>query len=160
MPDIRPLLFDNCLAVINGAPGSQMFRRFYALVDGKKKEVSENGNLSCGWFVAFILKYFGLIREPHMTVAGTLRDMEASGWTKIKKPKIGCVIVWEPQDDKRSKAYSFGHRHIGFYVGRDKAVSNLAWKGEPGKHHWTFGTKGGRPARRIESMWWHGELDG
>jgi hypothetical protein len=159
MPTIKPLLFDNYLAVINGAPGSRMFRKFYALVDGKKKEVSENGNLSCGWFVAFILKYFSLIQEPHMTVDGTLRDMEASGWKKIEKPKIGCIILWDTQDDRRSKAFSYGHRHMGFYIGKDKAISNLSSKGVPGQHHWTFGKKSGKPARRVESMWWHPILD-
>jgi hypothetical protein len=156
---ITPLLFDNYLAVVNGAPGSRMFRKFYALVDGKKKEVSENGNLSCGWFASFILKYFGLIREPHMTVDGTLRDMEDSGWKKIRQPKIGCVIVWGVQDNKQSKAYSFGHRHIGFYVGGGKAISNLSSKGIPGRHHWTFGTKNGKAVRKIEAMYWNEKLD-
>jgi hypothetical protein len=156
---ITPLLFDNYLAVINGAPGSGMFRKFYARVDGRKKEVSENGNLSCGWFVAFILKYFGLIREPHMTVDGVLRDMESSGWRKIAKPKVGCIIVWAPMDDKRGAEYASGHRHIGFLVGKHKAVSNLSSKGIPGRHHWTFGTKIGKPARKIEALWWHDKLD-
>lgn len=155
---ITPLLFDNYLAVVNGAPGSKMFRKFYALVDGKKKEVSENGNLSCGWFAAFILKYFDLIKEPHMTVDGTLRDMAASGWKRINKPRIGCVLVWGTQDDKRGKAYSFGHRHMGFCVGDGKAVSNLSSKGVPGRHHWTFGKKDGKPARRIEAMYWNDKL--
>ncbi len=160
MPKITPLLFENYLAVIHGAPGSRMFRKFYALVDGKKKEISENGNLSCGWFVAFILKYFDLIRGPHMTVDGTLRDMEASGWKKIAKPKIGCIIVWSPMDDRRSKAYSYGHRHIGFYVGKYRAVSNLSSEGAPGEHHWTFGRKDRKPVRRVESLLWNEKLDG
>ena len=159
MKKIQPLLFDNYLAVIQGAPGSRMFRKFYALVNGKKKEVSEDGNLSCGWFAAFILKYFDLIRQPHMTVDGTLRDMEASGWKKIKKLKIGCILLWSTQDDKRSKAYSFGHRHMGFYVGKDKAVSNLSSKGVPGQHHWTFGINKGKPARRVEAVFWHPKLN-
>lgn len=159
MPKIQPLLFDNYLSVIHGAPGSRMFRKFYALVDGKKKEISEGGNLSCGWFAAFILKYFDLIQEPHMTVDGTLRDMEASGWKKIAKPKIGCVLLWGTQDDERSKAYSSGHRHIGFYIGKDRAISNQPSKGVPGEHHWTFGTKGGKPVRRVEGMFWHDRLD-
>lgn len=152
---VIPLLSDTYLAVIDGAVDSGMFSRAYALVDGKRKEVTENGNLSCAFFPSFVLKYFGLIKEGHFTVSGLVRDLEKSGWKKIKKPRLGCVLVWGAQDDKKDKNYSFGHRHIGFFVGNGKAVSNLSSKARIGKHHWTFGMKRGKPRRKIEAMYWN-----
>lgn len=155
---VTPLLFDTYMAAIQGAVGSKMFNRAYALVDGKKKEVTEKGNLSCALFPSFVLKYFDLIKEGHFTVSGLVRDLEASGWKKIRKPKTGCILVWSAQDDKKDKNYSFGHRHIGFSIGQAKAISNLSSKGKPGIHHWTFGMKKGKPVRKVEAMYWHEKL--
>ena len=156
---VAPLLPETYLAVIRGAPGSGMFRHAYALVDGKKKDITRNGVLSCAFFPAFVLKYFGLIKEPHVTVSGLVRDLKASGWKKIKRPKPGCILLWNAMDDARSQAYSYGHRHAGFYVGNHRAVSNLSSRGMPGRHHWTFGVKNGKPVRRIEAMYWHKKLE-
>lgn len=147
------------MAVIQGAPGSKMFGRAYALVDGKKKEVTEKGNLSCALFPSFVLKYFNLIKKGHYTVTGLVRDLEESGWKKIKKPKLGCILVWGVQDDKKNKNYTFGHKHIGFYVGNGKAVSNMSSKGCPGKHHWTFGTRNMKPVRKVEAMYWNERIE-
>ncbi len=153
------LLFDTYLAVIKGAPGSKMFRHAYLLIQGKKSDATQNGNLSCAFFPAFVLRYFDLIKKPHLTVSGLVEDLESSGWKKITRPKLGCIIVWSAMDDKHDKNFSFGHRHIGFYAGEGKAVSNLSSSGMPGKHHWTFGIKNGKPVRKIQAMYWHEGLN-
>jgi hypothetical protein len=158
MPKITPLLFDSYLAIIKSSVGSKMFRAFFAEVGGKKTEVTQKGNLSCAFFVSFILKYFDLIAHGHMTITGLIRDMEESGWKRIEKPKPGCVLIWEAVHDGGNKFYTSGHRHIGFYIGKDKAVSNLSSRGWPAVTPWTFGMKNGKAARRVEAMYWNTKL--
>lgn len=79
-----------------------------------------------------------------MTVAKVVADMEKSGWRKIRTPRPGAVIVWEAQG---------GHRHIGFSVGNQRAVSTSSRRKVVARHHWTFGGK-----RRIETVWWQQKL--
>lgn len=86
----------------------------------------------------------GLIDAVHGTVKKTVLDMEKSGWKKITKPKIGAVLVWEKQ--------TFGdeeHAHIGFYIGRNRAISNSAERGYPIRHNWQFDGK-----RKIKAIYW------
>ena len=154
-----PLLYKTYLAVIKNSVGTKTFRSCYARVGGKNnyivRDVTEKGNLSCAFFVSSILVIFKLIKEIHLTVAGTIRDLELSGWEKIKKPKIGSVLIWEPVD--------FGgggiHKHNGFYIGNNKAISNSAKLGYPVIHHWTFGNKNGQPGRKIIAIYWHKKLE-
>ena len=156
---VIPILFDTYIAVIKNSVGSKIFRNSYAKVNGKKKDILKNGEVSCAFFVSSILALFplfGLIKyPPHGTVDGTVRDLEQSGWKKIKKPKIGSIIVWEKID--------FGdkdfHKHIGFYIGNNKAISNSSkWK-YPTIHRWTYGIKENRPVRKIEAIFWNKKLD-
>ena len=141
---ITPLYFETYLAVIKNSLTSRLFRNFYALVNGKKKDLTKNGDLSCAFFVSFILFHFHQIKAGHVTVESTVADLKKGGWKEIKKPQIGCVIVW------KQKAFSHGHKHIGFYVGNDKAVSNSHKLGHPIKYHWTFGNQ-----RNIEVILWN-----
>ena len=138
------LPFDTYCAVVQNSVGSRMFRNFYAKVDGKKTDIMKNGELSCAFFASFLLYLFRLIKEPHATVDGTIKDLRASGWKGVKKPKLGSVLIWEAQK---------GNRHIGFYMGGTKAVSNSTKLGYPAKHHWTFGS-----ARKVELILSHPKL--
>ena len=147
---VKPLLFDTYLAVIKNSPGANLFRNSYAKVNGMKRDILKNGELSCAFFTSSVLVIFKLIKEIHSTVEGTIRDLEASGWKKIKKPKIGSVLIWEE---------SVGHKHSGFYIGGGKAVSNSLQKRTPIVHHWTFGIKKGKPVRKIIAIYWHKKLD-
>lgn len=157
MPEQQPLellYIPTYLAMIKNSVGSHAYRTFYANVDGKKKDIVGGGNLGCGFFVTHILYFFRLVKEPHLTVAGTVRDLEASGWMPISKPRTGCVLVWEAVKGKSGE-----HGHIGFYVGANKAVSNSSAKGMPQLHHWTYGKVGKKPKRAVVSMWWNEKLD-
>lgn len=151
---IEPILYETYLQMIKSAPGSGMFRSSFAKVDGKKKDILENGNLSCAFFVSSLLVVFGLIDRIHATVRSTVSDMENSGWEKIRTPKPGAVIVWEP----KIQGGSTPHAHIGFCVSKEKAVSNDWKKGSPALHPITFGTRKGAPVRAIESIWWNRTL--
>lgn len=123
-----------------------MFRNFWVFDDGKEKDAMRNGELSCAFYVSSVLTLSGLIEKIHGTVASTTEDMEKSGWHKIKKPRIGSVLIWEKQ--------TFGdkdHAHIGFYIGRNRAISNSADRGFPIRHDWQF-----NGSRKIEAIYWKG----
>ncbi len=117
------------LTMIKNASKTKIFANYFAKINSKEKDILENGRLSCAFFVSSILKIFNLIENIHLTVKGTIKDLEKSGWQKTKKPKIGDILVWEEKQ---------GHYHIGFYLGREQAVSNSSKKGFPEKHHFTY----------------------
>jgi hypothetical protein len=144
------LFFDSYFSAIKNSVGTKMFRNLFLNVNGKKSDVLKNGDLSCAYFVSSILYLFGLIKEKHATVDGTLMDMEKSGWREIKKPEIGSVILWETQKK---------HEHLGFYLGEKSAISHRPEKRFPIKHHWTYGTdKNGNPKRKIIAFYWNKKL--
>ncbi len=142
------------LALIRNSAGTTLFRNAYATRNGKRFDIFENGNLSCAFFVTTILTIVELIPRPYTHVWKTEEEMKRAGWKKISKPKVGAVLVWA------SKANDSGetHRHIGFFLGKDKAMSNIDTRGCPAVHHWTFGTKNNQPVRRIEAIYWHKNL--
>jgi hypothetical protein len=109
--------------------------------------------VACAWFVSVLLHALGVVATPHATVDGTIRDMESNGWRQVDRPEPGAVLVWEPDDHDGSV-----NRHIGFFIGDDRAVSNSTSKRVIGEHHWTFGEDGGLPVRKIESIYRHDEL--
>lgn len=156
---ITPLTYGSYMAVIKNSVGAKMFRNFYALINGQKKDILENGELSCAFFASTILHLFKLIKEPHTTVASTIKDMEESGWYKIKKIKQGSVLIWEALESFEKGEVKRYFRHIGFYVGDDKAISNSSRLGMPKVHHLTYGIRDDKPVRKIEAIYWHKKLN-
>lgn len=146
---VVPLIFDTYLAVIKNSVGSKLFKNFYAKVGGRKTDIMENGNLSCAFYVSSALTMLKLIKGIHGTVDSTIKDLRQSGWVVIKKPKIGSVIVWE----KMSLGGDDYHKHIGFYIGNEKAISNNSRFGYPTQHHWTFSGK-----REVEMLFWSSKI--
>lgn len=146
---ITPLLRDTYFAMIKNSGGTKLFRNFYARVDGKKTDVMKNGSLSCAFSLSSLLSILGLAERMHATVGGVIKDMERSGWKLIKKPRLGSIIVWEEKK---------GHKHMGFYIGNNKALSNSSKKKSPAIHHFTYGIKNGKSARKIEAIYWHKKL--
>ena len=145
---IKLLTFASYLATIKNAAGAKIYRNSYALVDGRRRDLAQNGRLSCGLFVSSVLLHFRLIKEPHLTVNGTIKDLKNSGWKKTRRPKPGCVLVWEADEE------SLGHEHVGFYLGQNKAISNSSRTRTPVIHHWTYGIRNGRPKRRVLAIYW------
>ncbi len=145
----KPLIKESYLAAIQNSLGSKLFRNFYAEIDGEKQDIMRGGELSCAFFVSSLATLFGLCSKVHGTVKGATEDLAQSGWTKVKKPKPGAILVWEALD--------FGgesHQHIGFWVGQDEAISNSTNKRTPAKHHWTFEGK-----RKVLAIWWNKKLN-
>jgi hypothetical protein len=151
-PKIKILTYQNYLEMIKTSRGSKMFRRLYILDQGKKKDILKNGDLSCAFYVSSILKIFDLISAPHATVQGAIEDMLKNNWRETKALKPGNVLVWQ------EKKYDNGeyHSHLGFYLGKDKAISHNSWKKSPTVHHFTYGrTKEGKPKRKIITILTH-----
>ena len=146
---VKLLIYDTYLAVIKNSVGSKLFRNLYLVKNDKIIDALNNGQFSCAVFVSWILRIFYLITEGHATVDGLMKDLKKSGWYKIEKPKIGSILVWE-------EIFLNGtlNKHIGFYIGNKKAISNSRDKKTPVKHHWTFGGK-----RKIESIFWNSKLE-
>ncbi len=150
---IKPLLFNSYLAAIKNSVNTKIFKNFYTEINGRELDIMENGGLSCAFFVSSILTIFGLIKKIHGTVDGVVADLKKSSWKKIAKPKIGSVLVWQ------EKMFADGpHKHIGFYVGHNQAVSNSHKLKTPIIHYWTFGRKNSKTYRQVEAIYWHKKL--
>jgi hypothetical protein len=144
---VKLLKKKNYLAIIeNAAKGeNHMFRNLYAEIDGREKDILENGGLSCAVFVSSVLYLHKLIRDLHANVGSTEQDLKKSGWIEIREIKPGAVLVWEKKN---------GHKHVGFYLDNETAISNDSLAGYPRKHHFTYNN-----TRKIEKMYWHKEID-
>lgn len=145
---IVPLNFETYISVISKAEGVTMFRNLYISVDGERKDATENGALSCAFFVSSLLKVFGYIKEIHATVAGTVKDLQSFGWMEITEPVLGCVIVWAESPE------TLGHKHVGFYIGDGKVISNDSQSGYPKITDWQFDGK-----RKVELILWKSEIN-
>lgn len=144
---ITPRQFDTYLSVIENSVGSFMFKNMYADLDGVKKDVTEDGWLSCAFFVSSVLSMFKYIDRIHATVKSTTKDLLDCGWEVINEPVVGSVIIWKPGVDTNN------HYHIGFYVGENQAISNDSWKKCPNKGDWKFDGK-----REIDMILWKPEI--
>ncbi len=127
---IKPLVYHSYIAMIEDSVGSRMWQRNYALVDGKKTDVTNRGELSCAYYVSTILATFRLIENHHLLVSSLLADMNRSGWKEVKRPEVGDVILWGP---KNNSSGGEEHNHVGFYMGGRKAIANNYVRSKPGK---------------------------
>ncbi len=135
----RILLYDSYLKMICNSVGTRMFRNLYLKKNNKKVDVTEDGELSCAFFVSNLLLIWKMISEGHATIKSTIRDMLKNGWKEISLSDIrpGDIIVWEDKKFKKNRR----HSHIGFYLGKKKAVSHSDGVKAIDVHHWTYGDK-------------------
>lgn len=146
------LTYQNYLSVIKNSQNSKIFRNFYVLNNNKKRDILKNGQFSCARYVSSILKLFDLISETHTTVDGSIKDMLNNNWRPTKKLIPGNVLLWEEKIQVNGKV----HQHLGFYLNKDKAISNSSKKGVPVIRHLTYGmTKDGQPKRKIIEIFTH-----
>ena len=151
---VKIILYDSYIKAIQNSVGCNLFRNLYAYVNNRKQDIARDGELSCALYTSSILVLFKLISERHATTDGLIRDLKKSGWISIKKPRKGAVLVWEERKVKGKKP----HKHVGFYIGNSKAISNSYLKRRPVLHHWIFGVKTGKPVRKIEQIFWNNKL--
>jgi hypothetical protein len=152
-PTVKRMILDSYIAVIRNSVGTNMFRNFYAIVEGKKADIMRDGGLSSALYVSSVLTIFKFINGVHGTIDSTILDLEKSGWKEIEETKVGSVIVWESAPANRHGIHK-DQRHIGFYVGNNEAISNNADERKPLKHHFLFGGK-----RKIERIFWNPKFD-
>lgn len=147
------LLRDTYLQMIKNSVGSNLFRNLYAEIDGTKRDILRDGNLSCNFFVSSILWHFKLLKEgPHANTVGFLRDLEASGWYKVEEPREGDVILWEPKLGISGET----HPHTGFYIGNHRVITNNDTVRTPIEEDLTYGTnENGTPKRAITAIYTH-----
>ena len=129
---MKILTYQNYLRMIKDSQGSQMFQCLYVLENNKKKDILKNGQLSCAYYVSSILKIFDLISQPHATVKSTIKDMLKNNWRETKKLKPGNIIVWENKKN---------HLHIGFCLGKNRAISHCYEMKAPIVHDYTYNQK-------------------
>lgn len=144
MTKIKLLQFDTYLAMIENAVDSYMFKNLFIEVDGVKKDATEDGDLSCAFFVSSVLFLCKYIDSPHATVESTVKKLKDSGWQTIDEPVVGSVVVWKKKD---------GHSHIGFYVGDNKVISNSDKDRCPKKTDWKFDGN-----REIDMILWRSDI--
>ncbi len=143
---MRILIKESYLARIDGVLGVKTFRNLYARgVDGVKQDILGNGDRSCALVVSTVLVGFQLIGTVHATVAGTISDMEESGWVRIRRPRTGCVVVWNANTGGRA------HQHIGFYRGPGTAISNNSEEGVPKLHSYRV--------YPVAALYWNPKLE-
>lgn len=149
--------FPSYLATIQDSVGSSMFRKRYYRIDGKVIDVLDDGDLACAEYVTNILYLFDLIAERHTTVNETVRDIGESGWYEIAEPKKGALLLWGFK--KKDDGTQGKHRHVGFYIDPETAVSNDSDSRIIWKHHPTYGTfESGETRRDILAYYWHDKL--
>lgn len=141
---IKLPLRKNYLAIIENSKGAKIFRDCFGK-NRKIKNLTEKGVLSCAFFVSSILYLCGLIPKAHLSVKEAVKDIERFGWFEIARPRKGSVLLWEEKN---------GHYHLGFYLGRQKAISNNFQKKTIRIHHFTYHGK-----RKIEKIFWHKKLN-
>lgn len=150
-PKFKRLVRETYLQMIKNSSQSRLFRNLFVIDrKGKKSDALKNGRSSCAFFISCILKIFSLISFPHATVDSTMKDMLGNGWRRTKKLNPGNVLLWEK---KR------GHKHLGFFIGDNKAISNSFEIGVPRVHHYTYGkTENNQPKRKIEQIFTHSDI--
>lgn len=121
-----------------------MFRNWYVrTADGEEIDAMRDGEDSCAFYVSGLLRMLDKVVSIHGTIASTVKDLEDSGWQVVNESKPGDVLVWEEQ--------RFGdrtQRHIGFYVGGNKAVSTSWTQKVVIEHDKNFGEQN----RQIEQI--------
>lgn len=155
---VEPLIFDTYLAMVRASVGSPLFRTFWCSVNGVRTDVVRGGRLSCAFFVTSILKLFNLVSDVQITNNRAAADLRASGWVTIPRARTGCVVTWAEHDaDPRrmrrdAGVYQPRVKHIGFYIGKQRAVSNGGDESQaPYEHALTY--------RPVEAYWWHPLFD-
>lgn len=143
--------------MIQSSIGSSLWKHLYITKDdGTSKDILQNGNVSCAYYVSSLLKQFNLSPATYANVNSLHQSLLNYGWEEISRKgstediPLGSLIIWdEKQGTEKKDMYGnivAAHSHIGFYVGEDQAISNMSegFKdnnqilGTPAQHHYTY----------------------
>lgn len=142
------------LSMIRNSVGSRQYQSLF--IEGNPpRDVIENGRFACAYFASAICTLNTItIGGIHTTVVKTIADLVRSGAYLIPEPIPGAIIIWGPKLASDNKP----HKHIGFYIGDDAAISTDGVTGIPTEHHFTFGLTVNGPVRPIEAIFFHEKL--
>jgi hypothetical protein len=134
--NIEILQKETLIALIENSVGSKTFNSLFVRLkkEGKIKDILENGEYSCAFFVSSLLYFTDMINKPRATVKSTEVFLtESEDWEKVnfEKRKEGDVVVWEKQIFPSGEE----HAHIGFVSEGEMAVSTNFKQKCVWKHH-------------------------
>jgi hypothetical protein len=138
-PTVKHLPRESLLAFAKNSVGSAAYKNYFAFYNGSKSDLVGGGSSSCAFFISNALRMFGSVREGHLTVDSTVVDLIKCGAVAVGLRSIepGDVLIWAKRNN---------HKHIGFYVGQNQAISTSAKTRRISKHHYTYGG-----SRKIEA---------
>lgn len=145
------VLHRRLMVLLLNSLGTNQYRAYYLEQDGEAVDVTQDGELSCAFFVSAILRMATLPDEPPLIESVCLNNealieqLVVAGWEEVdlntSPPKPGMVVIYDWQD---------GHRHSGVVCAPDEVISNSSELRQPDKHHLTFNGSHG-----ILRVFWH-----
>jgi hypothetical protein len=123
-PNIEKLPKETLIQMVKNAPDARLFNSLFVRYKdtGAVKDVCNDGEYSCAFFVSSLLALTGYLEKPHATVAGLRAKMLELPHTKIATTEEilpGDIIFWEKiifEDGSENE-------HVGFALGNSRAVS-------------------------------------
>ena len=138
------------LKMIENSVGSRLFNSLFVKFNdsGEVKDILNNGELSCAFFVSCVLTLVKMIDAPRTTVKSVLEFVGKNiNWQEVlDEPQNGDIIFWEelPETDGST------HGHVGFALNNLEAVSTSSKEHLVTKRHLTFGVDDqGQPTRKV-----------
>ena len=139
------------MKMLENSIGSTMFNSVFVRYkdSGMTKDILNNGEFSCAFFVSSILAIQNLIDRPHTTVATVRSKLIEAGWKKVTVPaEAGDVIVWDKQIQTGTE-----NEHIGIASSESEAISTSFRERKVARHHITFGNDpSGKSMRKITGI--------
>ncbi|GEM_PF-566431 len=154
-PNIIPLKRKTLVRLLENSVGSRLFNSLFVRLSntGEVKDVLNDGEFSCAFYVTSLLALLQLFDRTHTTVK-TVREKlsEHTGWREVAGalPEPGDVVFWErvlfPDGTEND--------HVGFVLNEAEAVSTSYLEKQVVRHHLTFGVDpAGNPIRKIVAQY-------
>ena len=147
---MKLLVRDTLVSQALGSLGSTQYQYLWVEDEGLRKNIVEDGEHSCAYFITSLLHNLRLLDRMHATIKTTRPDLERHGWVLVREPKPGAVIIWEEQR---------GHEHIGIYIQDEEAISNSTSLRVPKIHDWLFRSDQTPDGRKAVEIYVHPSLD-
>jgi hypothetical protein len=123
-PNIVPLPKETLIKMLENSVGSRLFNSLFVLFKDKNavKDILNDGEFSCAFFISSILVLGGYVPKPVATVVSLQKKLEEQGWQRIldvKEAAPGDIIFWE----KIKFEDGSENAHVGFVLNDSEAVS-------------------------------------